>query len=252
MVSTPLIAHRLGRAYGPDSSAAALAGALGGGVEALETDVCLTSDEALVCLHDPLLALCTTLTGWAAERTGAEIAAGLLLGRDGAPSDQHPLRVEELLDLIPSDLPLQLEIKAHADPKLAAHTARLLCERHGRRERRRLEVISFHSSACATAAALGVRARLVTWADSSPRQVAAWARDRGVAGISIEHFLLSAELARSFRSAGLSVNTGTINDPALARRTIELARPDAICTDRPLELRGELEAAPPRPRALTA
>ena len=43
----PLYAHRLGRAYGPDSSAAALAGALASGVDGLETDVCLTSDDEL-------------------------------------------------------------------------------------------------------------------------------------------------------------------------------------------------------------
>ena len=218
-----LIAHRLGRAYGPDSSSKALAGALAGGVDALETDVCLTADEQLVCLHDPLLP-------W-------------LIAADGHPTDQHPLTVDELLALIPPDLPLQLEVKAHADPHLAARTARLICDRHGRRERHRLEVISFHSTACATAAARGVRSRLVIWADGSPGQIAAWARSRGVYGVSVEHFLLSIAVARAFRRAGLSVNTGTINNVELARRVIRLGAPDAICTDRPLELRRELAAA---------
>ena len=50
----PLYAHRLGRAYGPDSSAAALIGALTAGVDGLETDVCLTADGELVLLHDPV------------------------------------------------------------------------------------------------------------------------------------------------------------------------------------------------------
>jgi glycerophosphoryl diester phosphodiesterase len=53
----PLYAHRLGRHYGPDSSAAALRHTLTGPVEGLETDVCLTADERLVLLHDPLLTL---------------------------------------------------------------------------------------------------------------------------------------------------------------------------------------------------
>ena len=61
----PLYAHRLGRHYGPDSSAAALRRTLTGPVEGLETDVCLTSDDQLVLLHDPLLTLGTTLDGWA-------------------------------------------------------------------------------------------------------------------------------------------------------------------------------------------
>ena len=61
-------AHRLGRAYGPDSSAMALAGSLAAGVDGLETDVCLTADGELVLLHDPLLTLGTTPDGWAHER----------------------------------------------------------------------------------------------------------------------------------------------------------------------------------------
>ncbi|MGZ3397473.1 MAG: glycerophosphodiester phosphodiesterase family protein, partial [Isosphaeraceae bacterium] len=55
----PLYAHRLGRHYGPDSSAAALRHTLTGPVEGLETDVCLTADDQLVLLHDPLLTLGT-------------------------------------------------------------------------------------------------------------------------------------------------------------------------------------------------
>ena len=62
----PLYAHRLGRAYGPDSSALALRGSLAGGTLAgVETDVCLTADGELICLHDPLLRIGTTLDGWA-------------------------------------------------------------------------------------------------------------------------------------------------------------------------------------------
>ena len=75
MALPPLHAHRLGRAYGPDSSAEALAGALAASVDGLETDVCLTADGELVLLHDPLLSLGTTIDGWAHERTSAEIAS---------------------------------------------------------------------------------------------------------------------------------------------------------------------------------
>jgi glycerophosphoryl diester phosphodiesterase len=236
-----LIAHRLGRAYGPDSSRLALAIALAGGVEAVETDVCLTADDDLVVLHDPLLSLGTTLSGWAHERAASEICAARLRDRGGAVVDEGPMRLAELLDLLPGDLPLQLEVKAHADRALAARTARVLCERC-RAERGRLEVISFHSSACATAAAHDYFSRLVVWTDNSPDQIAAWARRRGVAGVSVEHFLVSEHVARVLRLAGLSLNTGTINELDIARRVIALAAPDAICTDRPLELRAELEA----------
>ena len=237
----PLYAHRLGRAYGPDSSAKALAGALNAGVDGLETDVCLTADGELVLLHDPLLPLGTTLTGWAHERTAAEIAQARILDRDGAPTAERPLTLDQLLAYAPAEIPIQVEVKAHADPDLARLTAEAICERYRRgRERRRLELISFHSVACATAAAYGFRSKLVIWAEYAPDALAAWAVSRGVTGVSVEHFLLSPKLVSVFRLAGLSVNTGTINDAELLARTAELASPDAVCTDRPAGLRTEL------------
>src|SRR5215207_5648541 len=62
MVLPPLFAHRLGRAYGPDSSIPALERALVG-ADGVETDACLTADEQLVLLHDPLLSVGTNLQG---------------------------------------------------------------------------------------------------------------------------------------------------------------------------------------------
>ena len=241
MLAPPLYAHRLGRAYGPDSSAKALASTLRAGVDGLETDVCLTADGELVLLHDPLLSLGTTLDGWAHERTAAAIVQARILDRDRVPTTERPLTLDELLTYAPADLPIQVEVKAHADPELARQTAAAVCERNRRgTERRRLEVISFHSAACATAAAYGFRSRLVVWADYAPEALAAWAVSRGVTGVSVEHFLLSAKLVSVFRLAGLSVNTGTVNDAELLARITELAAPDAVCTDRPAELRAEV------------
>jgi glycerophosphoryl diester phosphodiesterase len=54
-VPPSLYAHRLGRAYGPDSSAAALTRALERPLDGFETDCCLSADGELVLLHDPLL-----------------------------------------------------------------------------------------------------------------------------------------------------------------------------------------------------
>jgi glycerophosphoryl diester phosphodiesterase len=236
----PLYAHRLGRAYGPDSSAKALARALEAGADGLEADVCMTADGELVLLHDPLLSLGTTLDGWAHERAATEIARGRILDRNGVPTAERPLTLDELVAYAPAEMPIQVEVKAHADPHLARRTAVTLCERYrGGAERRRLEVISFHSVACATAAAYGFRSRLVVWAEYAPEALAAWAVSHGVTGVSVEHFLLSPKLVSVFRLAGLSVNTGTVNDAELLARTVELASPDAVCTDRPAELRAE-------------
>lgn len=238
MQGLPLLyAHRLGRDYGIDSSMEALRRTLAGPIDGLETDVCLTLDGELVLLHDPLLSLGTTLSGWAHERTAAEIVRARLLDGAGEPSDERPMLVSELLEAAPPELEIQLEVKAHADPELARRTAAAICERcEGERER--VEVIGFHAAACAEAAARGFRARLVIWADYAPEALAAWAARHGVGGVSVEHFLLSEPLVRTLRLAGLSLNTGTVNAAVLLDRVLAFA-PDAVCTDRPHQLRAE-------------
>jgi glycerophosphoryl diester phosphodiesterase len=237
----PLYAHRLGCAYGPDSSELALRGALAAPVAGLETDVCLTADGDLVLLHDPLLSIGTTLDGWAHERSSARICAARLRGRDGKPTDQRPLRLDELIETVPPDLTLQVEVKAHADAALARRTAEAVCERYARHPvRRRLELLSFCSDACTVAAAHGLAARLVVWADYTPDALAAWAVRRGVGGVALEHFLLSPRVVACLRLAGLSLTVGTVNHVELLERVLDF-KPDAICTDRPRELAAEWE-----------
>lgn len=246
-----LYAHRLGRHYGPDSSAAALRHTLSKPVEGLETDICLTADDQLVLLHDPLLTLGTTLDGWARQRSADEVREGFIRDSSGEPTTEHPLLLEELLERLPQAVGLQLEVKAHADPALARLTTEVLCERlRSNPIRDRVEVLSFHAEACAVAAANGFSARLVIWADYAPEALASWARRVGVRGVSVEHFLLSERLVGALRGAGLSVNTGTVNHPEVLSRVLEFA-PDAIGTDRPHELRlardpGDEQSAPAR------
>lgn len=242
MQPPPLYAHRLGAAYGPDSSARALGRALAGPLGGLETDCCLTADGQLVLLHDPLLSLGTTLTGWAHERRAAEICSARLLDRRGRPTAERPLLLGELLERVPPGLPLQLEVKSIGDAALARRTAIALCNHLGQRaDRERVEVISFWSVACAAAATAGFRARLVLFAEYDPAGLGDWARDRGVRGVSVEHFLLSPPLVGVLREAGLSVTTGTVNDPELLERVAALGV-DAVCSDRPHELAAALRA----------
>jgi len=242
-VSPAIYAHRLGRAYGPDSSAAALRRSLEQPLDGLETDCCLTADGELVLLHDPLLEVGTTLSGWTHERTAAQIRAARLRHRDGTPSEERPLLLEQLFELAPADATLQLEVKANADPALARRTARALCERlrdHPARER--TEVISFWSGACELAAELGFRARLVVVADYRIHTLAAWGRRVGLHGVCVEHFLLSRPLVARFRASGLSVTTGTVNRPAILEPLLPLGL-DAVTSDSPHELRREFSNA---------
>jgi glycerophosphoryl diester phosphodiesterase len=224
-----LYAHRLGRAYGPDNSAIALAGALAAGVDGLEADVCMSADGGLVLLHDPWLPHTTGLEGFAHERSARELRrAGLLT-------------LDDLLAAAPPGIALQLDVKAHSDPALAARTVDALAARLRGVRGRHVEVLSFTVVACERAASLRLPARLVIWADYAPRALARWAARHGVRGVCIEHFLLSPTIVAAARAAGLSVTTGTVNDRVLLERVLGFG-PDAVTTDAPHALRGGLSS----------
>jgi glycerophosphoryl diester phosphodiesterase len=238
----PLYAHRLGREPGPDSSRAALRATLAGPVDGLETDACLTADGRLVLLHDSWLSGSTTLRGWAHQTVWSDLRHARLRGRDGAPTNETPMLLDELLDDAPGDLPLQVEVKAHGDPELARATAAAVCRLAGGwGNRGRVEVLSFHTIACEETVRHGMPARLIAWADYAPAALAHWAALAGVGGVCIEHFLLHPALVERLRLGGLSVTTGTINDAALAARAAALGV-DAITTDRPAVLHHQLAA----------
>lgn len=239
----PLYAHRFGRDKGPDSSRRALRRTLAGVVDGLETDVCLTADGELALLHDPWLTLGTTAKGWAHETPWPVIRDSFLRDRHGVRTAQTPMLLEELWDVVPNGLPLQLEVKSHGDPELAAATAEAICDAlQDRPERHGVEVISFHAVACEVAAARGQDARLVVWSDVPITALTDWATHHGVAGVCVEPMVLHARRVDDLRAAGLSVTTGTINDLELARRAAALGV-DAITSDRPADLRAAGVAA---------
>jgi glycerophosphoryl diester phosphodiesterase len=234
--------HRLGGAYGPDSSQAALARTLERQVDGLETDCCLTAGGDIVLLHDPLLDLGTDVNGWAHERRTAEILGGHLRDHHGRPTAERPLRLAQLLELAPPDMPLQLEIKAHADAALARETTRAVCRQLVTTVgRQRVEIISFFTGACQVAAELGFAARAIIIADYGIETLAEWARDAGVGGVCVVHFLLSPSLVDTLQAAGLSVTPGTINHPEMLPLPVGLGL-DATTTDAPHELQDALGA----------
>jgi glycerophosphoryl diester phosphodiesterase len=202
--------------------------------------VCLTRDGALACLHDAYLPLGTTLTGWAHERSVADVLAGRLLDGEGRATAERPLLVDEMLDLVPPRLTVQVDVKAHADPALARRTVDALAAVLARRpDAGRVEVLSFHAAAVEQAVGHGLAGRLVIWADYAPAALARWASDVALRGVCVEHFLLGQPLVAAMRDAGQSVTTGTVNHAAVAERAIPYA-PDAVTTDRPHQLAAEL------------
>ncbi len=123
-----VIAHRGNRVHAPENSMAAFRMALDQGVDALETDLRLTKDRAIVCMHDPTVDRTTDGTGAVAGMTLAELKRLRLRG-----TDEHIPTLDELLAAFADRTYFLLEIKAPAfrDPAdvpllaavLAAHAA---------------------------------------------------------------------------------------------------------------------------------
>jgi glycerophosphoryl diester phosphodiesterase len=238
--SVPVYAHRFGSAYGPESSHAALEHTLAGGVDGVEADIVLTRDDQVLALHDPILSYSTDLTGWAHERSAAEILDAHLPGADAGPSDEHPMTLERVLEIIPDALPFQLDVKAYADHKLARRTAERACQvmcEHGTTER--AEIISFFSAACTAASAAGLSTRLVAWSDYAPEALAEWVVEHEISGVSFEGFIFSRQLERALHGAGLTISVGAVNNIDQVRKLLPL-KPDIIISDRPHELRSEM------------
>jgi glycerophosphoryl diester phosphodiesterase len=127
-----VIAHRGNRAQAPENSMAAFRLALEQGAHALETDLRITRDRQVVCIHDATLDRTTDGTGSVADMTLKEIRQARLTGAgdDGYPDERVPT-LDELLEAFadrsyfllefkdpafsqPEDVPLLLEaLKRH-------------------------------------------------------------------------------------------------------------------------------------------
>ena len=245
MSTLPVYAHRLGGSYGPESSPASLERTLSQPVDGMEADVVLTADEKVVVLHDPGLSLSTNLDGWAEDVTAAELLEAHILDRAGEPSDQRPMLLMELLERIPSAMPLQLDVKAYVDQALVRRTVEFACDvlhRHGTSGR--AEILSFFTIGCVAARSRDVKARLVVWGDYAPRALAEWALSHHFAGVAFEGFMFSRALRETLTASGLTAQVGAVNNAAQLKRVLPLA-PDIIASDCPHELAAELAQLSP-------
>jgi glycerophosphoryl diester phosphodiesterase len=241
----PVYGHRFGGEYGPESSRPVLEKSLAHGVDGLECDIILSGDDEIFALHDPDLALSTNLDGWAKARTADEIDEACIRGPNGEVSDQHPLRLRAVLEMIPPELPLQLDVKAYADPELVDRTTARACEiskEHGTDDR--IEVISFFTRGCLVANDHEVATRLVLWADYAPETLVQWVRDRGIDGVSLEGFIFSHELIDPLHDGGLTVSVGAVNSPGQLERLLPM-HPDIVVSDCPAEIKDSLARVNP-------
>ncbi|MDX3799530.1 glycerophosphodiester phosphodiesterase [Streptomyces sp. AK04-3B] len=143
------IGHRGVMGVEPENTLRSFVAAEQAGLDAIELDLHLSKDGALVVMHDPEVDRTTDGTGPIADQTLAELRT-----LDAGRGERVP-RFEEVLEVVQA--PLQAEIK---DVQAARALAEVILERD---LVRRVEVSSFHDEAVAEVARLvpGVRTALI-------------------------------------------------------------------------------------------
>ncbi len=107
-----VMAHRGASGHAPENTLAAFRLAIRQGADLIETDLRFTKDEALVCIHDDTLDRTTDGHGAVSNLTLAEIKKLHICSEfdDRYPNERVPA-LEELLDVMPEDVALALELK---------------------------------------------------------------------------------------------------------------------------------------------
>lgn len=173
------------------------------------------------------------------RRLASAVLAARLLGREGRASVERLLLLDELLDLVPPALMVQVDVKAHADAALSRRTVNALAVVLARRpDAGRVEVLSFHAAAVKQAVSHGLAGRLVAGRTTRPPRSRGGQQESACAACASS---TSCSTTRSLpRCATLgSASPPAVNDAAIAERALVHA-PDALTTDRPHRLAAEL------------
>lgn len=106
-----VMAHRGNRVYCPENTLASFRQAIDEGADIIETDLHLTADDVLVCIHDATIDRTTNGNGPVAEKTLAELKLlSASYGRPEFEAEKIPT-LDELIPLLPADRGLALELK---------------------------------------------------------------------------------------------------------------------------------------------
>ena len=227
--ATPVIGHRGNRAHAPENTLESLRQAVALGVDAVEFDLRVSRDGALVVMHDETLDRTTDGSGPVASKTVAELKtvdAGARFTRDGGGT--FPWRgrgvsvptFDEIVESLPRELPFIIELKTPA----ATEPLRAAVRRHG--IERRIIVAGFDPAATRPLRGAGFALGACT-PDVAGLVLPALLRRR--LGAQLFQALCIpprwhgipvpiAALARALRDSGTVIHVWTINEPADALR----------------------------------
>ena len=240
MIAPLFAAHRGGALLWSENSLLAFRNALALGADFLELDVHLTRDGEVVVIHDATLDRTTTGTGAVRARTLAELGALRLRDRGGAALEERIPTLDEVVALaVAGKRQILLEIKTDERreryPGIEEKVFAVL-DRH--RYTPFTVVMAFEGATWrrvrqlrpdARVAAL-YSARMLPAAAVVPELAAL--RRAGVTFVGLDQALVTAEVAKQARLAGLTLGVWTVNEREAIARFIEQGVA-VVITDRP-------------------
>mgnify|MGYP000882233484 CR=1 FL=1 len=226
-----IIAHRGASKEAPENTLAAFALALELGCTGIELDVHVSADGALIVCHDAEVDRTTDGSGKIAEMTVAELKR-LDAGRwfDVRYAGQRLPLLEEVLDLVPPSVPLNIEIKSSLHPDVNRLLLSLL------RERNRLNsvfVSSFDFDVLFALQRLEPAMRIGLLYDAEAPDYRRLASERGVRLYSLHahHSWIVPAYVEEAKRAGLAVYPWTIDAPDRMREALAAGVSGIISND---------------------
>jgi glycerophosphoryl diester phosphodiesterase len=224
-----VLAHRGDHRSAPENTMAAFEAALAANADGVELDVRLSSDDAVVVVHDPHLFRLAGVGVLVARSTLGELRR-VDLGR----GERVPT-LDEALDLVlGAGRVVNVEVKGDVPDRVRAAraVARLLARRS---ERARTHVVVSTFDPLVAVSLRGARcvapiALLFDAEHTGAARGALLARVLGVDGIHPHHPIATAETVARAKRRGLFVCVWTVNEAADAQR-LARAGVDAIITD---------------------
>ncbi|MFG2342133.1 glycerophosphodiester phosphodiesterase [Streptomyces yangpuensis] len=242
-----VVAHRGASHEHPEHTLAAYRQAVADGADALECDVRLTADHKLVCVHDRRVERTSDGRGVVSEMTYEELRALDFGGWKGAEHrGAQVLLFEDLLkEALAADRPVGLAVETkhptRAGGRLEAELVRVLKE-YGLADGRAglVEVMSFSRNALIRLNRLAPGLPAVYLIERRLRPVRP--PFAGHAGPGIDLVRKDPGLVGRLKAKGLAVRVWTVDEPADVELCVRLGV-DTLITNRPREVREQLEAA---------
>lgn len=242
------VAHRGGAAVAPENTLAAFKAGIDAGADALELDIHLSRDGAIMVMHDPLLERTTNGIGALTEYTRAELEqfnASSKYSGTGVYAAQQIPTLEDVLHLLKSEtreVGLQVEIKLKADEsRYAGIEEKLISMLKAYDLLDRTTVISFDFPTLMTInslepslkrGALISKKYMTAVGSKGPSFVASHMEELAVDYVGVNFNYLSANLYKALRDKKLGVGVWTVND-ANSMQKFRLMGVDFITSDNP-------------------